>query len=78
MRAAFEMFKNFDTQDAADNRQFAVTNYRCRLKPVNTETQLIGAAAETFLRLGAASVTVAEGPGHHRDTELLLHRGIHS
>jgi len=41
-------------------------------KPVNTDTQLIGAAAEAFLRLGAASVTVAEGPGHHRDTELLL------
>lgn len=32
-------------------------------RPVNTDTQLIGAAAETFLRLGAASVTVAEGPG---------------
>src|SRR6266704_2418983 len=43
-------------------------------RPVNTDTQLIGAAAETFLRLGAASVTVAEGPGHHRDTELLLHQ----
>ena len=41
-------------------------------KPVNTDPHLIGAAAETFLRLGAASVTVAEGPGHHRDTELLL------
>jgi uncharacterized protein (DUF362 family) len=41
-------------------------------RPVNTDTQLIGAAAETFLRLGASSVTVAEGPGHHRDTELLL------
>jgi uncharacterized protein (DUF362 family) len=42
-------------------------------KPVNTDTQLIGAAAEAFLRLGAAPVTVAEGPGHHRDTDLLLH-----
>src|SRR5204863_10011228 len=41
-------------------------------KPVNTDTHLIGAVSETFLRLGAASVTVAEGPGHHRDTELLL------
>jgi uncharacterized protein (DUF362 family) len=40
-------------------------------RPVNTDTQLIGAAAESFLRLGAASVVVAEGPGHHRDTELL-------
>src|SRR5262245_28747593 len=42
-------------------------------KPVNTNSQLIGAAAESFLRLGAGSVTVAEGPGHHRDTELLLY-----
>src|SRR6266516_3667844 len=42
-------------------------------RPVNTDTQLIGAAAEAFLRLGAASVPVAEGPGHHRDTDLLLH-----
>jgi uncharacterized protein (DUF362 family) len=43
-------------------------------RPVNTDTYLVGAAAEAFLRLGAASVTVAEGPGHHRDTELLLHQ----
>src|SRR5437879_12705363 len=42
-------------------------------KPVNTDTQLIAAAAEAFLRLGAASVTVGEGPGHHRDTDLLLY-----
>jgi uncharacterized protein (DUF362 family) len=42
-------------------------------RPINTDTQLIGAAAEGFLRLGAASVTVAEGPGHHRDTELLVY-----
>src|SRR5213594_3137023 len=42
-------------------------------RPVNTDPQLIGAAAEAFLRAGAASVTVAEGPGHHRDTDLLLH-----
>jgi uncharacterized protein (DUF362 family) len=42
-------------------------------KPINTDTQLIGAAAEAFLRLDAAAVTVAEGPGHHRDTELLVH-----
>ena len=43
-------------------------------KPVNTEAQLIGAAAEAFLRLDAASVMVGEGPGHHRDTDLLLHK----
>src|SRR5262245_51996961 len=43
-------------------------------KPVNTDTQLIGAAAEAFLRLDAASVTVGEAPGHHRDTSLLLYK----
>src|SRR3989454_12413292 len=42
-------------------------------KPVNTDTHVIGAAAEAFLRLDAASVTVGEGPGHHRDTRLLLY-----
>src|SRR5947208_10743113 len=42
-------------------------------KSVNTDAQLIGAAAEAFLRLDAASVTVGEGPGHHRDTNLLLY-----
>src|SRR5213594_2414492 len=42
-------------------------------KPVNTDGQLIGAAAEAFLRLDAASVMVGEGPGHHRDTDLLLY-----
>jgi uncharacterized protein (DUF362 family) len=42
-------------------------------RPVNTDPQLIGAAAEAFLRAGAASVTVAEGPGHHRDADLLLY-----
>src|SRR3989442_12899656 len=42
-------------------------------RPVNTDTQLIGAAAEAFLRLDAASVTVGEGPGHYRDTNLLLY-----
>ena len=42
-------------------------------KPVNTDTQLIGAAAEAFVRLDAASVTVGEGPGHDRDMDLLLH-----
>ncbi len=42
-------------------------------KPVNTDARLIGATAEAFLRLDAASVTVGEGPGHHRDTALLLY-----
>ena len=40
--------------------------------PVNTHSALLGTAARCFLRLGAASVTVGEGPGHQRDTELVI------
>jgi len=40
--------------------------------PINTHPMLVVAAAECFRRLGAASVVVAEGPGHQRDTELVL------
>ena len=39
---------------------------------INTHPFLVVAAAECFRRLGAASVTVAEGPGHQRDTQLVL------
>ena len=39
---------------------------------VNTNPLLIGAAAEAFLKLGARSVVVGEGPGHQRDTYLVL------
>ena len=39
--------------------------------PVNTHPALVGAAATSFLRLGAARVMVGEGPGHQRDTELV-------
>ena len=39
---------------------------------VNTHWSLVLAAADGFRRLGATSVTVAEGPGHQRDTQLLL------
>ncbi|MBN9659274.1 MAG: DUF362 domain-containing protein [Acidobacteria bacterium] len=39
---------------------------------INTHPMLIAAVIETLRRLGAASVVVAEGPGHIRDTELLL------
>ena len=41
-------------------------------EPVNTNSLLIGAAARCFLRLGAARVTIGEGPGHQRDTELVV------
>jgi len=39
---------------------------------VNTHPLLVAAAAECFRRLGAAGVVVAEGPGHQRDTQLVL------
>ena len=39
---------------------------------VNTNPLLVGAAADAFLELGAKDVIVAEGPGHERDTYLVL------
>jgi uncharacterized protein (DUF362 family) len=39
---------------------------------VNTNPVLVGAAAQAFLKLGAARVVVGEGPGHQRDTYLVL------
>jgi len=42
---------------------------------VNTAPRLVGAAASAFLALGAKSVLVGEGPGHQRDTILVLAEG---
>jgi uncharacterized protein (DUF362 family) len=39
---------------------------------INTHPLLVLAAAESFRRLGAKSVLVAEGPGHQGDTQLVL------
>lgn len=39
---------------------------------INTHPLLVVAAAESFRRMGARSVVVAEGPGHQRDTQLVL------
>jgi len=39
---------------------------------INTHPLLAGAAAESFRRLGAKEVVVAEGPAHQRDTQLVL------
>jgi uncharacterized protein (DUF362 family) len=39
---------------------------------VNTNPWLVGAACEAFRRLGARRVVVGEGPGHQRDTQLVL------
>jgi uncharacterized protein (DUF362 family) len=39
---------------------------------INTHPLLVRAAAECFQRFGAKAVSVAEGPGHQRDTQLVL------
>ena len=39
---------------------------------INTHPLLVLAAAESFRRMGAKSVVVAEGPGNQRDTQLVL------
>jgi uncharacterized protein (DUF362 family) len=39
---------------------------------INTHPLLVAAAAECFRRLGAKCVVVGEGPGHQRDTDLVL------
>jgi uncharacterized protein (DUF362 family) len=43
-----------------------------RDKATSTSPVLVSAAVECFRRLGAAKVTVGEGPGHQRDTELAI------
>jgi uncharacterized protein (DUF362 family) len=60
----------------------AVQGRRVLLKPnmveyepdtaINTHPAVVAAAADAFLRLGAAEVIVGEGPGHRRDVEYLL------
>ena len=39
---------------------------------VNTHPAMVAAAIEAFRSVGAREVIVAEGPGHRRDTEILL------
>lgn len=62
--------------------QLPVTGRRVVLKPnfveydpagvINTSPALVGVVAQSFRRLGAASVVIAEGPGHRRDNAYLL------
>ncbi len=40
--------------------------------PINTHPTLIASVIEALYRRGASSVVVADGPGHVRDTDLLL------
>ncbi len=39
---------------------------------INTNPKLVGAAVDAFLAMGASRVVVGEGPGHQRDTQLVL------
>lgn len=41
--------------------------------PINTHPMLIASVTDSLYELGAVSVVVADGPGHVRDTDLLLH-----
>ena len=41
---------------------------------INTDPRVVAAAVLAFRRLGAASVTVGEGPGHRRDTMFVVER----
>ena len=45
---------------------------------INTHPLLVLAAVESFRRMGVQSVIVAEGPGHQRDTELVLSQSGYS
>jgi uncharacterized protein (DUF362 family) len=42
--------------------------------PINTDPRLVAATVLALRALGAAAVTVGEGPGHRRDTEYVLVR----
>ena len=60
----------------------AVRGKRVLLKPnlveyspkamINTHPRVIAAAADSLFRLGASDVIVADGPGHVRDSEMLI------
>jgi uncharacterized protein (DUF362 family) len=64
------------------NHSLNVQGKRVVLKPnlveyhtahkINTNPLLVAAAIDCFKGLGAREVTVADGPGHQRDTEMLL------
>ena len=56
MRAAFEMFKTFDTQDAVDNRKFAVAKLTVPVLTIEGDKAMGGALA-TQAKLVATKVT---------------------
>ena len=56
MRAAFEMFKAFDTQDAADNRKFAETKLTMPVLTIEGD-KAMGGALQVQAKLVATNVT---------------------
>jgi len=56
MRAAFEMFKTFDIQDAADNRKFAATKLPIPVLTIEGD-KAMGGALEAQAKLIATKVT---------------------
>jgi len=56
MRAAFEMFKDFNNQDATDNRKFAVTKLPMPVKTIEGD-KAMGGALEIQAKIGANNVT---------------------
>jgi pimeloyl-ACP methyl ester carboxylesterase len=56
MRAAFEMFKHFNTQDAADNRKFSVTKLQMPVLTIEGDKSM-GGALEIQARIIANNVT---------------------
>jgi pimeloyl-ACP methyl ester carboxylesterase len=56
MRAAFEMFKAFDTQDAMDNRQFVATKLSMPVLTIEGD-KAMGGALEVQAKIVATNVT---------------------
>ena len=56
MRAAFEMFKAFDGQDATDNRQFAATKLPMKVLTIEGD-KAMGGALEVQAKIVARNVT---------------------
>ena len=65
MRAAFEMFKTFDTQDAMDNRKFAATKLRMPVLTIEGDKGM-GGALQVQAKLVANNVSsiVLTDTGH--------------
>jgi pimeloyl-ACP methyl ester carboxylesterase len=65
MRAAFEMFKTFDIQDAADNRQFAATKLPIPVLTIEGD-KAMGGALEIQAKIIASNVTsiILRDTGH--------------